>query len=86
MRTYSIPESLDAAYKGSGWAVAATLNGVVVGIRYIEDVAPEIDLDDPYSSIAAWIESPAAAPVVRELQALGQVCVGMVSNWTLTEL
>ena len=86
MRTYPIPDSLDAAYKGSGWAVAATLNGVVVGIRYMEDVAPEIDLGDPYSSIAAWIESSSATPIVRELQALGQVSVGMVSNWTFTEL
>lgn len=86
MRTYPIPESLDAAYKGSGWALVAILNEAVVGIKYFEDVAPGLNLDAPYSSIPSWMGSVAATSVVRELQALGQVSIGMVSNWTFTEL
>lgn len=89
MTTYPIPESLADTYRGAGWAVAAVLNGQVVALRYIEDTAPAI-AEQLYGEcdvffIRQWLDTAEASQVVRELQVLGKVSVGMCSCWEFIE-
>jgi len=92
MNTYQIPESIYAQYQGAGWALAAMTGGQLVAIRYIADLAPGLSSDLIEGGSAArqavqeWIASDAAAPAVRELQALGEVSVGMCSCGEFVEL
>ena len=92
MKTYPIPDAIASQYHGAGYALAASAGGQLVALRYLADLAPE--LDDPLSEGGAvarqasqrWILSDAAGPAVRELQALGDVHVGMCSAWEFCEL
>lgn len=89
MNTHAIPESLSHQYHGAGWALAAITGGQLVALRYVSDLAPELDddlIDDlieggsiARAAVQKWIASDAAGPSVRELQALGEVSVGMCS-------
>ena len=89
MNTHAIPESLSHQYHGAGWALAAITGGQLVAMRYVSDIAPELDddlIDDlieggsiARAAVQKWIASDAAGPSVRELQALGEVSVGMCS-------
>lgn len=92
MKTYHIPEATASQYHGAGYALASTTGGQLVALRYLADIAPE--LDEPLTeggqtaraAVQNWIKSDAAGPTVRELQALGQVHVGMCSAWEFCEL
>ena len=92
MKTYPIPDAIASQYRGAGYALAASAGGQLVALRYLADVAP--DLDEPLAeggqtdraAVQSWIKSDAAATAVRELQALGQVHVGMCSAWEFCEL
>lgn len=92
MTVYPIPDTLATQYHGAGYALAATASGQLVALRYLADVAPE--LDEPLSeggqtaraAVQSWIKSDSAATAVRELQALGKVRVGMCSSWEFVEL
>ena len=92
MKVHQIPHTLAGAYQGAGYALAAISSGQVVALRYIADAAPELDEVLADGGIAArhavlrWIDSSAAGPVVRELQVLGEVSVGMCSSWEFVEL
>ncbi len=92
MKTHPIPEALADAYRGAGYAFAASAGGQLVALRYLADVAPELDgaLAEggatARAAVMRWVASDAAGPAVRELQALGQVCVGMCSAWEFVEL
>ena len=92
MNTHAIPESLSRQYHGSGWAVAAITGGQLVDLRYVSDLAPELtdDLIEGGSiaraAVQKWIASDAAGSAVRELQALGDVSVGMCSCGEFVEL
>lgn len=92
MSTYPIPESLADQYHGAGYALAASVGGQLVALRYIADVAPELDDalaeggTSARAAVLGWIGSDAAGPAVRELQALGEVSVGMCSAWEFVEL
>ncbi|OZI57684.1 hypothetical protein [Bordetella genomosp. 4] len=84
---YSIPESLQDSHDGEEWAIATILGGRVVALRYLADVAPDLELIEP--AIKEWL---ASNPIeLRELQALGPVSVGVVGvqgfdqRWRLTE-
>lgn len=72
---YSIPESLQDSHDGEEWAIAAILGGRVVALRYISDIAPEIELTE--SAIREWLND---SPIeLRELQSLGNVNTGIVT-------
>jgi len=93
METYKIPESLESKYHGSGWALAAVVDGELVDIRYVRDVASQAVSDQVEEGashgqffLKTWLETADAAPVVRELQALGDVAVGMCSCWEFVVL
>ncbi|MBS0414358.1 MAG: hypothetical protein JSR68_08295 [Proteobacteria bacterium] len=92
MKTYPIPDTMSSQYHGAGYALAATVSGQLVALRYLADVAPELDevlADGGHTARAAvqrWIASDAAGAAVRELQALGAVHVGMCSAWEFVEL
>lgn len=71
---YPIPEYLQDSHDGDEWAIAAILGGRVVALRYISDIAPEIQLTE--SAVREWLDSN---PVdLHDLRALGPVSVGMV--------
>lgn len=84
MNVIPITDDLADSYHGAGYALAAVTGGRIMKLVYIEDVAPQLELS--HESVTEWILSPEAAPVVRELQALGLVSVGMCSGWEFTEL
>jgi len=93
MNVFKIGDSLENQYKGAGYALAAVVAGQVVALRYVEDVASGEIADaliDPGAHgaffVRQWLNSAEAAPVVRELQALGEVSVGMCSSWEFVEL
>lgn len=93
MKVFKITEALASQYHGAGWALAAIANSQVVALRYIADTAPDQAADavaegGPHAAffVRQWINTAEAAPVVRELQALGQVSVGMCSAWEFCEL
>lgn len=90
MRVLKINDSLAGQYHGAGWALAAISGGQVVALRYVADVAgPPIEdvASGPHAAffIRRWLDTAAAAPVVRELSALGEVSVGMCSSWEFCE-
>ena len=92
MKTYLIPDAIASHYHGAGYTLAASAGGQLVALRYLADLDPE--LDEPLSeggstarqAAQRWIASDAAGPAVRELQALGDVHVGMCSAWEFCEL
>lgn len=91
MRTLKVTDQLAPKYRGAGFALAAITGGQLIDIRYVRDVAPAViadQLDGSHAEffVRQWINSAEAAPVVRELQALGEVSVGMLSAWEFTEL
>lgn len=94
METYPIPETLEPKYRGSGWALAAVVGGQLVDIRYVRDVASQAVSDQVEEGgsqhaqffLSLWISTQEAGPVVRELQALGDVVVGMCSCWEFVVL
>ena len=92
MITHAIPESLSHQYHGAGWALAAITGGQLVALRYVSDMAPELDDDlieggsAARAAVQKWIASEAAGPAVREMRALGEVSVGMCSCGEFVEL
>lgn len=90
MKVYAIPEALENQYHGAGLALAAITGGQPVKLVYLEDVVPAIaehlDSDHVQFFIRQWLQTNEASPVVRELQALGEVRVGMCSAWEFCEL
>ena len=92
MSTHPIPESISNQYHGAGWALAAVTGGELVALRYVSDLAPVLANDlieggnTARAAVQRWIASDAAGPAVRELQALGDVSVGMCSCGEFVEL
>lgn len=92
MKVFKISPALSSAYRGAGYALAAVVSGELVALRYVADLAPELDEalceggGVARSAVGEWVASDAAGPAVRELQALGAVSVGMCSAWEFVEL
>lgn len=84
MNVFKVPDTLASKYHGAGLALAATRNGVLINIAYLEDVLPDFggDVADARDAIS----DPRLGPTVRVLQALGEVHVGMLSSWEFVEL
>lgn len=92
MPAIKITESLAGQYHGAGWALAAVAGGQIVALRYIVDVAPPEVADKiadggPHARmlVRAWLGTDDAGPVIRELQAIGDLTVGMCSCWEFVE-
>jgi hypothetical protein len=90
---YPINDAVASQYKGAGYALAAVTGGQIVALRYVRDVAPAqvsdaVDEGGAHAPffVRQWIGSAEAGPVVRELQALGDVLVGMCSSREFVEL
>lgn len=88
MNVFKVPEALASKYHGAGYALAATLNGVLVDIVYLEDVLPGFDAGSYAGGRldAEMLSDGRLGPSVRHLQALGEVHVGMLSSWEFVEL
>lgn len=84
VNVYKVHESLESKYHGSGYALAATLNGQLIDIVYLDDVLP--DFDGTRDAMLAAMSDDRLVPTVRKLQALGQVHAGMLSAWEFVEL
>lgn len=83
---FKIGEELADKYHGAGHALAAVTGGQVVGLVYVRDVLPDYDESEGLASLAMAINEERIGPVVRELQALGELHVGMCSCWEFVEL
>lgn len=84
MNVFKVPDTLASKYHGAGYALAATVAGQLVDIVYLADVLPDFSGD--VADLHASLNNASAAAVVRRLQALGQVHVGMLSCWEFCEL
>jgi hypothetical protein len=89
---YVIPQTLASQYNGCGWALAASVGGQIVALRYIDDVASDEVADAVRDGgprapffLRQWLNTNEAGQVVRELQALGGLHVGMCSAWEFVE-
>lgn len=84
METYKVPDELENKYHGCGYALAATVDGRIIDIVYLADLLPEFDGEQ--ASAQAAIDDVRIVPKVRELQALGEVHLGMLSCWEFVQL
>lgn len=93
MKTYKVPEGLAPQYHGSGWALVAVAGDQLVKLVYLADASPTFDqmMQQPgvnnhgaFSARQA-LSLPELGPVIRELQALGKISVGMLSCWEFVE-
>lgn len=92
MKVYPITDTMAGQYHGAGYALAAVTGGHVVALRYLQELDDTLADDlaeggqQARQAVMRWIGSDAAAPAVRELQALGEVSAGMCSAWEFVEL
>lgn len=86
MTTYKIQDALADKYKGAGHAIAAVTGGHIVGLVYLRDALPDYDNGEGIARLANAINDPRLGPTVREMQALGNLHVGMCSCWEFTAL
>lgn len=87
MATYPIPEYLQDSHDGDEWAVAAILEGRVVALLYLEDVAPQLmrHLHGPEWEfvVRRWVQLESEE--IDSIQELGQLVIGVVQGDGLTE-
>lgn len=84
MRVFKVPDALAAKYHGAGFALAAITGGQLIDIKYLADVFPDREVE--HQELPEILNDAALGPAVRELQALGEVSVGMLSSWEFCEL
>lgn len=84
MTTYPIPDRLAHKYHGSGYGLAASLNGQLIDFLYLADALPNFSGDR--SQVVSALNDPRLSTSVRHLQALGDVHAGMISAWEFCEL
>lgn len=87
MRVFPVPGALSGDYC-EGYALAAVVDGRLVALRYLMNIEPGMDhvLIEGQTGVLRWAISEQAAPIVRELQALGSVHIGFCSSWQFVEL
>lgn len=89
MNTFNIPESLYKKYHGAGFGLAASNNGLLVDIKYFEDIDESLYLESDASpdteAIQAIIADGRVASTVRYFQSLGDVHVGIFSCYEFVE-
>lgn len=86
MQVFKVGDSLAEKYNGAGHALAAVTGGQVVDLRYLRDVLPDYDESDGVARLANALNDDRLGSTVRELQALGEVFVGMCSCWEFVVL
>ena len=91
---FNIPKNLYNQYKGAGYALAAITGEQIIKVIYFEDMSPILadalaDDDEGQHGdffVRQFLKTQGAAPFIRELQAMGEVSVGMCSCYTFVEL
>jgi len=86
MKIYKVDDLLATKYQGAGYALAATTQNELVDIVYLRDLIEEPEDGFSRQDLLGAIESPMLAKTVRELQALGDVHIGMLSCWQFVPL
>ncbi|MDP2367191.1 hypothetical protein [Rhodoferax sp.] len=84
MTIFSVPETLEGAYRGAGMALAASNEGRLLALKYLCDLLPDVDsleCDASGQVDAGILDHPRLAPAVRELRALGEVHLGVCCGW-----
>lgn len=84
-QVFKIPDSLESKYHGAGHAICAVTGGQIIDLVYIRDILEDYDEEDK-SALRNAINDERIGPTVRNLQALGEVFVGMCSCWEFVEL
>lgn len=85
MTVYPIPEALHPKYHGAGHALAASANGALIDLIYIEDILPDYD-GEADDDLRDALDDDRIGPTVRYLQSLGDVHAGMCSCYEFIEL
>lgn len=75
-----VPEALAGAYHGSGHALAAHRDGVLLDLIYLRDVLPDFDGE------TVVVGDFRLGPTIHHLAQRGDVSIGMVSSWQFCEL
>lgn len=82
MNVFKIVGNIEDKYYGAGYALASIANDQIVNLIYLDTVIDDFD----HGSIKAALNDARLAPIIRELQATGEVSIGMCSCWEFTEL
>lgn len=82
MNTYPIGDSAAAAYRGSGHALAAIVNGEAVDLAYMRDLIPDFEPDHAHEYIA----DPQLRPFIEKWNGRAEISFGMCSCWEFCEL
>lgn len=88
MKIYPVPEYLSGTNDGDEWALGAVVGERVVALSYLASVGPASVVDQIEGAgaefaIRQWLRKDPLE--LRELQALGDVSVGIVSASGFTE-
>ena len=70
--------TLEAKYHGMGYAIGAAVDGQLIDFAYLRDTFDIDDLEDE-AHVLELLKRPEIGPVVRHMQSLGEVYVGMCS-------
>ncbi len=83
---FKINPALHYRYHGAGIAIGAATGGELVDFRYLRDVFPELDENDEDQVCACLVDEARLGPTIREMQALGEVFVGMCQCYEFVEI
>jgi hypothetical protein len=80
----AISPALAAKYQGSGYAIGAVIGDHLIDFKYLRDALPDFEGDyseggHGHELAMASLSDQRLGPVVREMQSLGDVVVGMCS-------
>jgi hypothetical protein len=70
IKTFKIPAPLEDEYHGAGAGLAASVNGELVAIVYIEDIIPNFNGD--IADLSNAVSDPMVVPTLRYVQTLGR--------------
>jgi hypothetical protein len=65
MNVFKIPDALEDKYHGAGAGLAATVDGQLVDIVYIDDIIP--NFSGLAADLPAALDDPMLAPTMRQL-------------------
>ena len=82
MNVWPIPDALADAYKGTGHALAAVREGVMIDLIYLRDVIPDFDPDRAQD----FLGDVRLTSIIQHLDRLGTVSIGLCSCWEFCEL
>lgn len=87
---YDVPEQLHSKYRGAGYAIGVTHNGVLIDIKYLTAISLDFEIDseleDAKTRLEEIINDPRLGEVVVDMNKHGLVHIGMLSCYQFVEL